>query len=36
MSNKKKGPPSRGKNAYAKEIQRKKQLGVEIVSDWTA
>lgn len=29
------GPPRRGKNAYAAELQRKKSLGYEIVSSWT-
>ena len=35
----KKGRPSlprKGKNAYAAELQRKKALGFEIVSSWTA
>lgn len=30
------GPPRKGKNAYAAELQRKKALGFEIVSSWTA
>lgn len=30
------GLPQRGKNAYAAELTRKRALGYEIVSDWTA
>lgn len=33
---KKKAFPARGKNSYAKELNARRQLGVEIVSDWTA
>lgn len=35
-SKKRCGPPQRHKNAYAEELHRKKALGFEIVSDWTA
>lgn len=35
-SKKRRGPPQRHKNAYAEELYRKKALGFEIVSDWTA
>lgn len=30
------GPPQRGRTSYAAELKRKKELGYEIVSDWTA
>ena len=33
---KKRGPPQRAKTSYAEELHRKKALGFEIVSDWTA
>ena len=33
---KRRRPPQKGKNAYAAELQRKKALGYEIVSSWTA
>lgn len=33
---KKRGPPRRAKTSYAEELHRKKALGFEIVSDWTA
>ena len=33
---KRRGPPQKGKNAYAAELQRKKALGYEIVASWTA
>ena len=33
---KKKAPPMRGKNAYAKELKIKRELGAEIIRDWTA
>lgn len=37
MKNKKKrGPAQRTKTAYAEELTRRKVLGYEIVSDWTA
>lgn len=32
----KKNFPRRGKNTYAAELQRKRELGYEIISDWTA
>ena len=37
MAGKKKTIPHRqGKNAYAKELKTKKELGLEIIRDWTA
>lgn len=37
MKNKKRrGPVQRTKTAYAEELKRKKELGYEIISDWTA
>ena len=33
---KRRGPPQKGKNAYAAELQRKKALGYEIVASWAA
>jgi hypothetical protein len=37
MANKKrKGPAQRSKTSYAESLQRKQQLGVEIVAAWTA
>lgn len=35
-SKRRKAFPARGKNSYAKELTAKRQLGVEIISDWTA
>lgn len=33
---KRRGPPQKRKGAYAEELKQRKQLGFEIVSDWTA
>ncbi len=33
---KRRGPAQKSKTSYAAELQRKKELGIEIVQDWTA
>lgn len=34
--NKKRGPAQKSKGSYAQELQMKKQLGANIIADWTA
>lgn len=33
---KKRGPAQKSKSSYAQELQMKKQLGANIIADWTA
>lgn len=33
---KRRGPPQRAKNSYAQELKAKRQLGADIIADWTA